>query len=72
MPGNVSAQYNLASLYTSGIGVSKDMTEAATWLDKAARQGHAGAQHMPSRRLASPRRLPYTRARVEPSGLGAW
>jgi TPR repeat protein len=43
--GNPVAQNNLAALYATGEGVSKDLKAAALWYGKAAEQGYAVAQH---------------------------
>lgn len=44
MQGEVTAQYNLGSLYTAGTGVKKHLGAAAAWYSKAADQGHLRAQ----------------------------
>ena len=41
--GNPESQTYLATLLDAGLGVTKDSREAATWLEKAASQGHAPA-----------------------------
>ncbi len=38
------AQFNLAMMYAHGQGVRQDAVQSRMWLDKAARQGDAGAQ----------------------------
>jgi TPR repeat protein len=38
--GNKYGESNLARCYEYGIGVPKDLTEAAKWYQKAAEQGH--------------------------------
>ena len=38
------AQYNLAVMYFSGVGVPQDRGEAAKWYGLAARQGNGNAQ----------------------------
>ena len=43
--GDADAQYSLASLYDTGLGVPQDYAAAASWLRKAADQGHATAQY---------------------------
>lgn len=43
--GNVRAQYNIAFMYDSGLGVPVDYDEAAKWYRKAADQGLPDAQH---------------------------
>ena len=43
--GNVRAQFNIALMYDSGLGVTLDYVEAAKWYRKAAEQGLADAQH---------------------------
>ena len=42
--GNVSAQFNLGTMYVEGKGLQKDYAEAVRWFRKAAEQGHAAAQ----------------------------
>ena len=42
--GYVSAQYELAMRYVTGVGIEADLDEAARWYGKAAEGGHAGAQ----------------------------
>ncbi len=42
---DADAQYSLASLYDTGLGVPQDYAAAASWLRKAADQGHATAQY---------------------------
>ncbi len=42
--GDAEAQYRLAKLYFSGLGVPEDYNEAAKWMKSAAEQGHALAQ----------------------------
>ena len=39
------AQNNLAIMYVSGKGVTKDLAEAASWRQKAAENGYATAQY---------------------------
>ncbi len=41
--GDVVAQFNLAYLYDSGVGVAQDQSLAANWYRKAAEQGDADA-----------------------------
>ncbi len=43
--GNISAQFNVASLYLRGEGVPKDGSEAIRWFRMAANQGDAQAQY---------------------------
>lgn len=43
--GNIRAQYNIALMYDSGLGVTLDYNEAVKWYLKAAEQGLPGAQH---------------------------
>lgn len=43
--GDVVAQYNLAVMYSKGVGVAQDDTEAFKWYSLAAEQGHAMAQY---------------------------
>ena len=43
-PGNAAAQYALGLLYLEGRGVAADRGKAALWLERAAGQGHAGAE----------------------------
>lgn len=42
--GNPIAQYNLGDSYENGVGISRNVTEAAKWYRLAAEQGHSGAQ----------------------------
>jgi TPR repeat protein len=44
--GMAQAQYRLADLYESGLGVNRDFLEATKWYRRAARQGHTISQHM--------------------------
>lgn len=43
--GDVQAQFELAWLYTNGLGTSKNLEQAAVYFGKAAQQGHVEAQH---------------------------
>lgn len=43
--GDAQAQVELAQRYAKGIGVVKDLKQAAEWYRKAAEQGHAGAMN---------------------------
>ena len=43
--GDVDAQYKLAILYLTGIGVPQNDTKALIWFEKAANQNHAAAQY---------------------------
>ena len=43
--GSADAQYSLALLYDTGLGVPQDSAAAASWLRKAANQGHTSAQY---------------------------
>ena len=43
--GDAEAQFNLATMYTNGEGVTKDDAEAVRWFRRAAEQGHAAAQY---------------------------
>ncbi len=43
--GRASAQYNIASLYERGLGVTQDFAEAVGWYRKAAEQGYPSAQN---------------------------
>lgn len=43
--GNAEAQYNLGYMYVHGQGVTKNHTEAAKWIRKAAEQVYAFAQY---------------------------
>jgi localization factor PodJL len=43
MRGYIDSQFNLATLYASGRGVPKDLTESYKWFALAARAGDAGA-----------------------------
>lgn len=42
--GNAAAQHNLGTLYNYGLGLEKDLVEAARWYRRAARSGNADAQ----------------------------
>ncbi|WXU00515.1 MAG: hypothetical protein Ctma_1239 [Catillopecten margaritatus gill symbiont] len=42
--GDVSAQFNLATMYDDGVGVAHDRGQAVYWYSKAIEQGHTGAQ----------------------------
>ena len=42
--GQAEAQFDLGVLYAQGLGVSRDLTVAATWYRKSAEQGNAEAQ----------------------------
>lgn len=42
--GQAEAQFDLGVLYAKGLGVSRDLPEAASWYRKAAEQGNAEAQ----------------------------
>lgn len=42
--GHPEAQFRLGKMYVEGAGVPKDIDNALKWLEKAASQGHAGAQ----------------------------
>ena len=42
---HVSAQYNLGSMYNQGLGVDKNFTKAAEWIEKAALEGDINAQY---------------------------
>lgn len=44
--GVVHAQYRLADLYETGLGVQQDFFEASKWYRRAAHQGHTLSQHM--------------------------
>ncbi|HXY58354.1 MAG TPA: tetratricopeptide repeat protein [Methylocystis sp.] len=41
---NAEAQYNVARMYLEGAGVKRDVRQAVSWLEIAARKGHAQAQ----------------------------
>ncbi len=43
--GEAIAQYNLAVMYSKGVGYPKSDSEALKWYAKAAEQGHAQAQY---------------------------
>jgi len=43
--GDAEAQYNLALLYKSGLGIKQDERKALEWFHKAARQGMSDAQY---------------------------
>jgi TPR repeat protein len=42
--GNAFGQYNLANMFSNGIGINENQTEAAKWYKKSAEQGYAEAQ----------------------------
>src|SRR5258708_1935052 len=42
--GDADAQFNLGLMYTDGLGVPRDYSEAVKWFQKAADQGNAVAQ----------------------------
>jgi TPR repeat protein len=42
--GQAEAQFDLGVLYAQGLGVKRDLTEAASWYRKAAEQGNAEAE----------------------------
>jgi cell division septation protein DedD len=42
--GNADAAFNLGQAYRLGRGVTVDLSQAKTWLEKAARSGHVDAQ----------------------------
>jgi hypothetical protein len=42
--GVAKAEYSIGLMYTDGRGVSKNLPTAITWIQKAADQGHAGAE----------------------------
>jgi TPR repeat protein len=42
--GNAAGQYNYGRLYAEGKGVVQNDTEARSWFEKAAKQGHAQAK----------------------------
>jgi TPR repeat protein len=44
--GDAKAQYSLGRAYAMGLGVTKDVEQAKTWLRKAAAQKHADAQKL--------------------------
>ena len=41
--GDIDSQYELASMYKSGTGVPKDLSEALKWFEKAANKNHTEA-----------------------------
>jgi integrase len=43
--GDAQAQFDLALMYSSGLGVIRDDSEAAKWFHTAAEQGHARSQN---------------------------
>jgi len=43
--GHVSAQYYLAVMFDSGVGVEEDHEQSAMWYEKAAKKGHTDAQY---------------------------
>src|SRR5271165_7309672 len=42
--GQAEAQFDLGVLYAQGLGVRRDLTEAANWYRKSAEQGNAEAE----------------------------
>jgi TPR repeat protein len=44
--GNKEAQYNLGQCYLYGLGVEKDLKEAALWLGKSANLGKVHIQNI--------------------------
>ena len=42
--GNGQAQFNMALMYHSGLGVARDEKQAVEWYEKAAQSGHEMAQ----------------------------
>ena len=42
--GDIDAMYAIGIMYDNGLGVGRDMVEAATWYRSAAADGHSGAQ----------------------------
>src|SRR4051794_22015119 len=44
--GHVPALFNLGTMYFKGVGVKQDYSQAAKYLEIAARQGHAKAQNL--------------------------
>lgn len=43
--GSAEAQFQLASIYRSGVGIPQDYSAAAKWLLRAAQTGHANSQN---------------------------
>ena len=43
--GNADAQYHFGQMYEGGLGVNRDLSEAAKWHRVAAEQGHVKAQY---------------------------
>jgi len=43
--GNAEAQFDLGFAYLRGEGLPKDRDQAVEWFRRAAKQGHADAQH---------------------------
>ena len=43
--GEASAQYGIGLMFATGLGFTRDPTEALRWLEKAAAQGEARAQY---------------------------
>ena len=43
--GDVESQYNLGNMYTKGVGVNIDPSQANAWYEKAASQGHVKAEY---------------------------
>lgn len=64
--GNARAQFNVALMYQSGRGVTKDIEQAAHWYRKAAEQGDAEAHGELARTYASGDGVPkdYTQALI--------
>ncbi|MFX8685093.1 sel1 repeat family protein, partial [Acinetobacter baumannii] len=43
--GVAAAQYDIASMYQTGVGVANDGVQAARWMSRAAAAGHTAAQY---------------------------
>lgn len=43
--GDMTAQYNMGSMYSIGEGVPQDYNQAFNWFEKAAKQGHIESAH---------------------------
>lgn len=43
--GDMTAQYNMGSMYSIGEGLSQDYSQAFSWFEKAANQGHIESAH---------------------------
>lgn len=44
--GDPAAQYQVALMYANGVGVGKNVDQAMTWTESAAKKGHVAAQYL--------------------------